>query len=427
MRSQAEPKEPQGEVHEIDRGRSLAGDGSTRRTLKLLTIAELRDRPRRSWLIEGFLPERGLSAIYGPPESGKTFVLLDLAAAIAVGREWCGRRVQQGKVVYVTAESLESFYFRLEALSSALEEEEKERLADGLRVVTDAFNLLAQGDVAALIEAVREQGETASLIIFDTLARCTVDFDENDACDMGLVVRACSDLSREVEATVLLAHHSLKNNPKVERGSSALRGGLDSMYRVTNCEGRLTLRCEKQKDAAHFDPIQFQLVQVELEGDGDGEVPTSCRVAHGTAAGSEARKPPRPEASGRRRRGTKEKVLAFFQDAGPGAVFNAKSVIDSTGCSSTRGYAVLGELVKAGVLRNREGFYKLSNDETVPLDSRGNPTGNPGSRPGVPGPSPTPSLKGGVGRDWERGSEPSEETGAGTGSVGARVSEEGAA
>lgn len=52
---------------------------------KLLSGEELYNAPAMQWLIRGLLPKTGLAALYGPSGSGKSFLMLDIACAIAGG------------------------------------------------------------------------------------------------------------------------------------------------------------------------------------------------------------------------------------------------------------------------------------------------------------------------------------------------------
>lgn len=52
------------------------------------------------------------------------------------------------------------------------------------------------------------------MIILDTLARCFGGNDENDARDMGAFIRGCDELKRRTGATVLVVHHSGKDETK---------------------------------------------------------------------------------------------------------------------------------------------------------------------------------------------------------------------
>ena len=57
------------------------------------------------WLIEGLLPAGTAGDIFGPPNEGKTSLLLSLALHIATGaREWFGRRIVGGQVLLLGGE-----------------------------------------------------------------------------------------------------------------------------------------------------------------------------------------------------------------------------------------------------------------------------------------------------------------------------------
>jgi RecA-family ATPase len=62
--------------------------------------------PPPRWLIRDWLPASSLILIYGEPGAGKTFVALDIAVAIATGRDWNGNKVARGIVLYIAAEGV---------------------------------------------------------------------------------------------------------------------------------------------------------------------------------------------------------------------------------------------------------------------------------------------------------------------------------
>lgn len=67
----------------------------------LMTATDLAALPPVRWRVRGVLPQEGIAAIYGPPGSGKSFLALDMLAAIAAGRWWFGYRVQAAPVLYI--------------------------------------------------------------------------------------------------------------------------------------------------------------------------------------------------------------------------------------------------------------------------------------------------------------------------------------
>ena len=57
--------------------------------------------PPLDWRVRGVLPAVGVAALFGPSASGKSFLGFDLAANIAEGSDWFGRRVKAAPVVYL--------------------------------------------------------------------------------------------------------------------------------------------------------------------------------------------------------------------------------------------------------------------------------------------------------------------------------------
>jgi hypothetical protein len=56
-------------------------------------------------------------------------------------------------------------------------------------------------------------------------------------------------------------HHSGHGSSDRERGSSVLGGAADSIIAMRERDGLLEIACEKQKDAAEFDPFFVQLAE----------------------------------------------------------------------------------------------------------------------------------------------------------------------
>jgi hypothetical protein len=66
-------------------------------------------------LLEGVFVCGEGSVVYGATNSGKTFVTIDIAAAISQGTKWMGKRTEPGLVLYLAAEAPASVQRRLQA------------------------------------------------------------------------------------------------------------------------------------------------------------------------------------------------------------------------------------------------------------------------------------------------------------------------
>lgn len=244
----------------------------------LLAIPWSEGQQRRSPpdLVKGLLPA-GITGLIAPPGSGKSFLALDLVAAVARGVPWHGRRTKGGPVLYVAAEAQEGIWKRLEAYRlSWLGDQEA---APPVFVIPQAIDLLQpDGDTQTLAATALRVG--ARLIVVDTLSRAFGGGDENSSQDMSRLVMNLDRLRAQSGAALLLVHHTGKDTTKGARGSSVLNGAVDAMLEIERLgDGKLrrliVRKCRDGVDGATFD---FQLRQVDVGEDEDGEPVTSCIV-----------------------------------------------------------------------------------------------------------------------------------------------------
>ncbi len=215
--------------------------------------------PPPEWLVDTILPEGGLIALYGPSGTGKSFIAIDMAMAIATGTPWQGHPVKKGFVIYVSAEGGTGIGKRVKAWLFDRKMEAKEAnvawLVEAVPIHTDSENM------EILLERILEEiGETPVLIILDTLARC-FDGNENQQEDMNRFIAGIDRLRKECKSAVLVVHHTNKQGED-ERGSGAFRGASDAMLSVVKKEERIFLRCSKQKDDEEFGDREVLLKDV---------------------------------------------------------------------------------------------------------------------------------------------------------------------
>src|SRR5262249_60450326 len=86
-----------------------------RQRFQLRRFDELKIGTERPYLVKGLIPRTGLVVAWGPPKCGKSFWTFDLTLHIALGREYRGRRVQQGPTVYCAFEGGGGYNARAEA------------------------------------------------------------------------------------------------------------------------------------------------------------------------------------------------------------------------------------------------------------------------------------------------------------------------
>lgn len=227
---------------------------------------------RQDYVMKHILPAQSLCSIYGPSGSYKSFLAVSWACHIASGKEWAGRKVTPGAVLYVVGEGGVGVPRRVRAW-----EQLHGSKADNLYLVNRPVFPVRSAEINEVLLAAQqveaECGLPVRLVVIDTLARCFGGNDENDARDMGAFIEGCDNIKQKTGATVLVVHHSGKDEAKGARGSSSFRAALDAEFNVKR-EGEgtaLILSCTKMKDAEELEKKAYDLRQAELYTDEDGE------------------------------------------------------------------------------------------------------------------------------------------------------------
>src|SRR5687767_3675993 len=85
---------------------------------RFVSADDLASEPPPTAIVDGVLWARGVTILVGESGAGKTFVTLDLAAAVAAGAWWHGRPTTAGSVAYLSFEG-DALGQRLRALRAA--------------------------------------------------------------------------------------------------------------------------------------------------------------------------------------------------------------------------------------------------------------------------------------------------------------------
>lgn len=239
---------------------------------KYLTAGEAMRLPPPEWLVRDLLPTKALACIYGAPGSFKSFLALDLALFLATNRsEWFGHKAKPCSVLYIAAEGAGGMSKRIAAWTKANNINLDHA---NFTLLPEAVNLMTADDPAALLDDVNDLEMKFDLIFVDTLARSMGGGDEMLAKDFGAVTDNCTCLAEALSATVVLIHHTGKDASRGPRGSSAIRGNLDTVIEVTREEGSSTAlaRVVKQKDGEDGFSFAFGTKKVEWIAPGHGIV-----------------------------------------------------------------------------------------------------------------------------------------------------------
>jgi hypothetical protein len=252
-----------------------------RKSFMLKDMNELRQQPAPlQYLVDGYLIKAGLACLIGVSGIGKTFLVINLAYCIATDRKFMGKDVAQGAVVYLNAEGQTGMLYRLRAL-----EQENSTLNDApppFYLSEEPVNFMEPGEVdhaAETIDAIaaKHSGRIA-LIVVDTL-HGNMDGDENSSQDIGKFLTSFKGLCKRYGAAGLINHHPGIADPNRARGSSALKGALDTnlLLSTVGKSDRVLFKHTKLKDGPTQPNVGYQLKEVTLPWlDSKGRPITSC-------------------------------------------------------------------------------------------------------------------------------------------------------
>lgn len=249
-------------------------DGKPQRFL-VREPADFSDGPPLDWIVRGVLPRAELAVVYGESGSGKSFLALDLCAAVGRGVKWRDRDVSRGPSVYVCAEGARGFKTRLRAYARGHNAAIHELPA----IIADTPNLTDAAEVGEIYGAILRWGKKPEIIVVDTLSAALGAGDENSGTDMGRVVAHCKLLHRRTGALVVLIHHSGKDASKGARGWSGLKPATDVEVEITRSGDYRTATITKMKDGTDKESFTFKLKVIELDPLND-EPQSSCIIEH---------------------------------------------------------------------------------------------------------------------------------------------------
>jgi hypothetical protein len=230
--------------------------------------------------VQGFLSSGAMSVVYGESNCGKTFFMADLAFHIVEGKQWNGKRIEKGNVLYISMEGAYGLKNRIAAYRK-----ETGCKLNGFLVMPCSIDFISDqtNDISELLDIIemakQELGEI-KLIVIDTLARAIGGGDENSGQDMGKLVKHADIIRSVTGAHISFIHHSGKDKARGARGHSSLRAAVDTEVEISRKEDAdySTVKVVKQRDMEKDDELNFKLKRVVLGHNRHNEEVSSCIV-----------------------------------------------------------------------------------------------------------------------------------------------------
>jgi hypothetical protein len=339
----------------------------TRKGFDLVRVSDM-TFSEPEFLVEGLLETSCLALMFGDPGCGKSFGAIDVACCISTGRNFHGRTVLQGPVVFLAGEGHNGLKRRTLAWERHTGQSLDQAPLYFSRTTARLLDAAHVAEVSAAVDAIAARYGVPRLIVIDTLARSFAGGDENSTQDMSAFVAAVDDMrARFPGCTVLIVHHSGHGDKQRARGAMALKGALDAEYRVERNGEALTVTCTKMKDAPEPAPLGFNLTSVEIGTNRHGEAVTSAVLVETAAVPTK-----RPRMTPANRLGI-DTFMRAKRDAGKGddlaaeihledwrPVFYAGHTGDTTEAKKKSFQRVRDALVRDGDLAVTDDCYRLA-------------------------------------------------------------------
>jgi len=230
--------------------------------LPVIRLGRVKNEPNRQrWLIQGLWAEGAVGCIGGTPKSGKTWLALEMAMAVASGAPCLGQFPvpKRGTVLMYAAEDpAQAMKDRAIELAKA-----RDLHLDGLAVglITEpSLRLDVPGHrlrLSATIEKLKPR-----LLVLDPLVRLHR-VDENSSSEMSELLGFLRRLQRLYGVAIAVVHHVRKSGAgqpgQSLRGSGDLHAWGDSNLYLVRRKGRLELHAEHRSHPSP-DPLGIELV-----------------------------------------------------------------------------------------------------------------------------------------------------------------------
>jgi AAA domain len=342
------------------------GAGEKFDSFPIIRASELVGARLSADFVERLLGDGAASLWFGPSNTGKSFIILDLCICVASGRAFRDEHeVDQGAVVYVAGEGITGMQNRIEAAR-------REGMLPSEAPLFLCFvpvSLLEPSNALKLAESVKAAAEQSNLpcrlVVIDTLSRSMPGGDENSGKDMTVAVQSIDAVRAATGAHVLAVHHTGKDQERGARGHSSLRAAVDTEVEITRPEGSeiSTARITKQRDLPMGGPMPFSLKVVTLGLDRRGKPVTSCVVKH-----EDEMMAPNRSKAGRKNEVSNNDLIRLLPR--PSTADWLKAATEETGISKTAFYRQLKELRKTTIAQTQAQGWILAIGPEIPKYSR---------------------------------------------------------
>lgn len=253
---------------------------------RFFTITDFGRRPKPNWLIQNLIEEGEITLLFGTDKVGKTAVLSDILWSWVAGTEegWKGQpdwkfndpqpddaigKTDERSVAYVLMEGQAGYYLRYQAWkahSGVTEDLEKFYVSDDSMVLyKNGMNVEDPSTWASSMQrlwAALEHLRPAVLVI-DTFSRATAGLNENSS-EVAAFVGWLDQIRAAFGTSVIVVHHTPKDDFKTPRGHSSLKGAASSYVSLSHgTGGQIKVVSGPHRNAPQGDDCYVRMEQLD--------------------------------------------------------------------------------------------------------------------------------------------------------------------
>ena len=229
-------------------------------TLRFLDLQAMLEAPLPpiDWDIDPLFEAGTVNLIVADSYVGKSLFALEMLLCIRKGEPFLGYETKRRIVSYIDLEnSVHEVNRRLRKLGLAAAD------TDGLYYSKDRLNLASPAGLDILRATIVKHG--LEVVVVDSFRRCALGVNENDSAAVALFFDPLTGLRDELGVTLIILHHSRKENElaptdshQMVRGSGDFRGAVDGLLylrRQKNDKHRFLLEQDKIRSGLPIDPL----------------------------------------------------------------------------------------------------------------------------------------------------------------------------
>jgi RecA-family ATPase len=196
----------------------------------------------------GVLPQHGKCILAGEPKSNKSWVVMNMAVALATGTPVFNAKYKSGMPVLPVTEAVRVLYCEQEMGQYGTRRRLLQMFPEApplmpLYIKTRDMDMRLDTPEGRVVIAGQIEEVKPQVLILDPMAQFHLS-DENSAQHMSAVIRVLDRWVEEYGLSIILVHHVSKQNEEHPRkggarirGSSAIFGAIDTLIEVDNCSG----------------------------------------------------------------------------------------------------------------------------------------------------------------------------------------------